>query len=305
MKKRVEKKYFYFLIGMSFLILSILGIYAYGLSYLGHDANEILIMKNGFRMNLNEARDNNFFNYNNNPVSNIYTDFILQGHGADEIWVNVSGVKMTLQQALDRSSSEHEILCSGGSIENFILDSGEVGHLGSEIEILVDGNLKSLQQAIDEDYLCGCQDNYNQICGIDDCMNPGVYNCEGVCDAIQKEVGESCGTVSGRTCTIEGNCCLIECEPEVCGEIDDGCGGTLTCGILYAEIRCYDNDQYWYDSCGNQVRKARDCQFTECYRTSRNKYYPKCKEFEKNCYYSSTCSSNSCQVTGPELVIPC
>jgi len=66
-----------------------------------------------------------------------------------------------------------------------------------------------------------------------------------------------------------------------CGTVNDGCGNTLNCGICSSgktcnngicesictpetEKKCYNNDVYWFDSCGDRGSKYEDCGTNGC-----------------------------------------
>ncbi|HEX8794346.1 MAG TPA: hypothetical protein VF765_25555 [Polyangiaceae bacterium] len=104
---------------------------------------------------------------------------------------------------------------------------------------------------------CGCSGNQtcngsycvanctiNTTCGYDSCGNyhgcPSGYSCDsyGSCEQVCSLFG-ACGTDScgiyhgcpgGQTC-FNLNCCSPQsCQPGQCGDVDDGCGGTINCG---------------------------------------------------------------------------
>ncbi|MFA5431192.1 MAG: hypothetical protein WC329_08540, partial [Candidatus Omnitrophota bacterium] len=132
---------------------------------------------------------------------------------------------------------------------------------------------------------CG-NDGCGGSCGT--CASGYTCNVSGQCAAIctpsctgkacgNDGCGGSCGTcASGYTCNVSGQCaatCTPSCTGKACG--NDGCGGSCgTCASGYtcnasgqcvasctanSSKNCYNNDVYWYDSCGNRGAVYDDC----------------------------------------------
>ena len=179
----------------------------------GHSANNILLTKNEFSMTLQNANDNNFFVFNNNPSQNYIQEISDEYHNADEIFIIASEQQMSLQEALTLSLTNHDILCSGGTTQ---IEDIFKGHSANNVEILIAGVSKTLQEAINNGDLCSCSNNWKESCGGGICITQGTYNCDGICTGEYTQTsGEDCG--SGNVCSSSGQCCVPN--------IDQSCGG--------------------------------------------------------------------------------
>ena len=152
----------------------------------GHSADEILVTMKSHQMTLQYAITNNYFRYGVNPTTaqpNLPN--IINGHSsADEIKIIVGSQEKTLQQAIDLLSSNPRIFCSGGSSTPSI----NIGH--DSYKISINGNTKTLQQAINDGGLCGC---VSKTCGM----------LRKQCDSWDNGCG---GTVTCSTCPSSRTC---------------------------------------------------------------------------------------------------
>ncbi|MDD5145870.1 MAG: PKD domain-containing protein [Candidatus Pacebacteria bacterium] len=130
-------------------------------------------------------------------------------------------------------------------------------------------------------FYCGdgvCDSNCGEnsySCQLD--CGPAPAKCTNTCSPVNKK--ECAGVNSFRTCgdyNLDG--CNEWSSPQYCS-YDQTCqNGTCITNIInqcsrHASLKCYDNDIYWYDSCGNQQEKYQECSsdfFTSDFRCFGN-----------------------------------
>ena len=268
-----KKVYVYSVVGLLILITGIFVVNAVlDLNSPWHSAEEIVITLNGFDITLQQAADEGFLTAGTTsaPDHHYVIAPLLQGHPASSILIEVGGYAMTLQEAID-----YNVLTIGASTSYSTAIVG-VGHtLGSldQIVINVAGDEMTLQTAINNEKFCNPA--YKGECEGDVCINPGTVACDGTCIGTSyKPVGTVCGT--NMQCDATGNC-IQACVPQT-------------------DTACYDNDVYWFDSCGAMEEKKEECGEDYCggwFPWGNCLPYIKIREWRRACY-SQGCSDSSC-----------
>lgn len=294
MDKNREKGY---VISGLILILLFMGIFSVNAAFL-HSGNDFLIKVNNSVGTLNQAISGGYFMGTTNTYSS--PSSLNPGHTASEIWVSVKDGEMYLLQALSSSNK----LCPASPLKTSYSgpsDKSKAYHYANEIEISAG---KSFQKAIDNGEFC---------CAPTTCASLG-YECGSWSDGCGGTL--NCGTCSlGYTCS--NGICM--CTPTTCsnlgkqcGSWPNGCGGTLNCGTCssgytcnangncvitctpHATTACYNNDVYWYNSCGVREELKQDC--GEDYCDAWGSWYCRSStllERKRTCY-DRGCSSGVC-----------
>ena len=132
---------------------------------------------------------------------------------------------------------------------------------------------------------CGEREEKYQECGSDYWTDN--YRCSG--DYIQREkikrecLGNSCYTYSQwenyQNCAAENKTCQNRQCVEKC--------------ISHYTKKCYDNDVYWYNSCGEREEKYQECG-PDSYIQKGAKYCVDNKVFQKVVYHYRGCSMGQC-----------
>ena len=143
------------------------------------------------------------------------------GHGGNNILVSVDGYGMTLHEAINKG-----VLVDGASATKSYTQTLNSGHNAEHIFVSVDGVKKTLQQAISTS-LCGSGSH--------------SYSSEIIFGHSASDILVSVG---GSEMSLQD---AINGE-EFC----------IVC-VSHASFSCYDNDVYWYDSCGNREGKREEC----------------------------------------------
>ncbi len=141
-------------------------------------------------------------------------------HSANEIWVSVKDGEMYLFDAMGKPNK----LCPASPLKDLYkgpVDKSKVHHYADEIEISAG---RSFQDAIDNNEFC---------CVPKTCASLGGYICGTWDDDCEGTV--NCGSCPGGNTCKGGTCCA------------------------HASVSCSNNDEYWYDSCGNREEIKRDC----------------------------------------------
>jgi hypothetical protein len=113
-----------------------------------HDANEILITLNGFKMTLQEAIDNKFLVDEIALPTRHYTSSVNPGHTADEIIISINGQVKTLQEAINGATLQNKGLCSSSGNPS---NKPSIGHLSTDVKI---SSTETLQQSINAGKFC-------------------------------------------------------------------------------------------------------------------------------------------------------
>ncbi|MCD4771433.1 hypothetical protein K8R30_03380 [archaeon] len=147
------------------------------------------------------------------------------GHGGDIVLISINNSEMTLQGAIDSDL----FLNLPSPSSPYIQSVSNPGHSASEVWISVNGVENTLQDAISIMELCGNSSHvYNN-------MNYG------------HSASEVWISVDGSEMTLQD-------------AIDSG----EFCCVSHASSACYDDDVYWYDSCGNREEKGEECGAPGC-----------------------------------------
>ena len=321
-----KKVYVYSVVGLLILITGIFVVNAVlDLNSPWHSAEEIVITLNGFDITLQQAADEGFLTAGTTsvPDHNYVIAPLIRGHPAGNILIQVGGYTMTLQEAID-----YNVLTVGAatSYSTAILGTGHTFSSLDQIVINVGGSEMTLQTAINNEEFCN--PTYGSNCGGDICINPGTFSCDGTCIGTSyKPTGTICGTY--MQCDATGNCIQVcvptygnSCGGDVCinpGTVacDGTCVGTsykpagTVCGeymqcdatgncvlgcVPQTETACYDNDVYWFDSCGAMEEKKEECGEDYCggwFPWGNCLPYIKIREWRRACY-SQGCSDSSC-----------
>ncbi len=107
--------------------------------------NEVSVSVSGFNGTLQQAIGNGLLKGSSNSVNNILP-VLDPGHDFDDVWVSVNGNEQTLRQALASSGG----LCGISNPKISYLNKSIKGHYATEVEINVNGEIKSLQDAIND-----------------------------------------------------------------------------------------------------------------------------------------------------------
>ncbi len=141
----LSKKWLYVLVSIGIILIAAIGIYAaVNKAKAWHNSNNILVTVDGYTMTLQEAIDYNVFI--DGATQSYTTEVSNPGHNVDKIWVSVNGNEMTLQEAIST-------IGLGGNTSTtsyFSAPSILAYHFASEIDVLIDGEEMSLQDAIDQ-----------------------------------------------------------------------------------------------------------------------------------------------------------
>ncbi|MCK4650486.1 hypothetical protein KAT36_04625 [Candidatus Pacearchaeota archaeon] len=181
------------------------------------------------------------------------------GHGADSVLVSVDGYSMTLQEAID-----YGVLVDGASATcSWTTQVSNQGHNAKDIYVSVNGNKKSLQQAISSS-LCG-SGAYSYSSGI----------------SFGHSASEILVSVGGSEMSLQ-----------------DAINAGKFCVVCTSHNykSCYNNDVYWYDSCGVREGKLIECG-TSAYSGSNYCYN---NDVYRN-YITKGCSGNSCTLSTSKI----
>jgi len=223
------------------------------------------------------------------------------GHSANNLLITKDGHRMTLQEAMSGN-----VFIYGASADG-ITTVPDPGHDEGEIWVSVNGEEMTLQAALStEEGLCGMSSPSSSY------TSPDIPNPS----HLATEIEISPGTSLQDAINSEDFCC----EPKtcaslgyICGTWSNGCGGTITCGDCSGglckggtccsrhEVRCSDNDEYWYDSCGNREGKSKDCGDTSCWDSLPRCYFPydNWREYTLICHLRG-CSNGECYLSSSE-----
>lgn len=230
----VSKKRLFFL-GVVFLLVISLGVYAYTkILNPGHGADEVLILVNGFSMTLQEAIDYGFLlDCGIEPTKSYSTS---GDHIANEILVNIQAY--TSSQNLQEVLSNNLSLCGNYCVNRYdsslsectyTLNKPNPGHFANEILVSINGEEMTFQKAISEGKFCPIL-HYSYGCSGDDVY---WYNSCGE----REEVKEECGD-----CELVNNCCCLVQSPV------SPHGSEMK---MYQGYRCVGGNCAYYYSCGN------------------------------------------------------
>ncbi|RLE36955.1 hypothetical protein DRJ17_07545 [Candidatus Woesearchaeota archaeon] len=240
----IKKRQIYIIIGL--LIVGFLIVNAtVDTAKAWHPDNTIKILVDGSEKTLQEAIDENLLN--GNHAYSLPSSVLGGEHSADRIWVSVDGVENNLINALSLTG-----LCGNATTTSYSgpRDKSKAYHYANEIEVAIDGESMSLQEAIDNDVLVkwsewsecsvscggGTQTRTKTCCVGTDCVNYSetrecnTQECtwqlvdEGIClrcDLVSESLGcESCDAGSptiGESCSPYNQCLLsYESNPRYC-----------------------------------------------------------------------------------------
>ena len=246
------------------IVLLAIGVYAYTqqIPNPGHGADTVLVSVDGYSMNLQEAITHGVLVDGASATQSYTTQAPDPGHTGNNIYVSVNGNEKTLQQAISTT------LCGSGSHS---YSSGiSLGHSADKILVSSGGSEMSLQDAINSGEFCiTCTSHASSTCYNNDVY---WYDSCGVREEKETECGTSAYTGSNYCYDndvyksyITRGCSGVSCtsstggiKQEECGA--NGCSGgsCITC-TSHASSTCYNNDVYWYDSCGVREEKASEC----------------------------------------------
>ena len=174
-------------------------------------------------------------------------------HSASEVCVQINEYSVTLQNAINNNwfNSYHSPTPTEGGCSG--------AHYASEILIVnPDGNVMTLQEAVTNVKLKGGS--------LEEATTELFIGHSDASEIIFSDEETLQEKISGNKV----------CEPSTCdelvdsygyGELNNGCGETLNCVRAcesHASSSCYDNDVYWYDSCGDREEIKQDCGETQC-----------------------------------------
>ncbi len=242
---KLKKRYVQVIAGLLILISGIFVVYAIVTATGGgHTPDEIIVeIIPGCFVSLGNAISNEWIKGIGTPTCLLQPDFPDTYHLASEIIVTINAVEVTMQEAINEKYFEG----TGSIPADFSSSSSLVskGHLATEIDIDTtgDGTLdKTLQVAINDEDLKAviCAEGAGTACPSGDatCINAGTFECDGTtCSGSYISSGTSCGT----------------------NLICDGVGGCESSCVSNDSWSCYDNDEYWYDSCGIIGLKKQEC----------------------------------------------
>lgn len=208
-------------------------------------------------------------------------------------------VEETCDQYTCQANCPNDI--SGGCVVEVYEDGSTSYDRHEEIEpgtsIWVDdGDLYTIYYC-EED--CSCSDYESVGCGEGPCDNDEMLRertCEESC--AEEQVCVEWGCEGSTDSDGDG---IIDSEddcPYEYAETDDGCpedseedSDDEECQS-YSEKRCYDNDVYWYDSCGNRENKYEEC--GEDSSGTWSKYCEGDNLMRRRDYTERGCSDGSC-----------
>jgi hypothetical protein len=172
----------FFLFGMIiFLFGSVLA--AFVASDAGHSADEVRVNIIDSELDLQQAINAGFLI--NDALQLKFSKVPLikanPGHDVNEIWVSISGEEMTLYEAISNQG-----LCGMTNPVDVYTSGLSLGHFAEDIEVLVNDDTKSLQDAIDSGDLLFTE-NYYSLCYDDDRY---WYDS---CNRRQESKREECG----------------------------------------------------------------------------------------------------------------
>lgn len=275
-KIKFSKKSFHTLIITGIIVLVAIGIYATILTLIdiGHSQEEIIVSIDNCNVILKDAISGEWLKgLSTSTLSSSdclsESEFPKKYHLASEIIVTINSYTLTLQDVINRNYFK-----GTGTISSSSSSLPSEGHSATKVEVTIDGTKKTLQEAL-SDLKYTCVSNYNQDCPSGDvaCINPGSIQCEGSCSGTYKTSGTNCGT--NMKCDTSGNCVCntgwADCNNDNSCECDltskqcsaGSCVVTVTCETNDS-VQCYDDDVYWYDSCGVREEKKEECGSDYC-----------------------------------------
>jgi len=206
-------------------------------------------------------------------------------HSTSEFKIKIDGVDRTLQYAITYN------LLRGlhtYSIPPIILGPG---HGPDEIWVSTDTGEKNLDDALSTlGELCKSSPttSYSGPTNPSDLSKAYHYASE-----IEVSLGTSFQDAvdSGQFCCTFQTCASLG---KACGTWSDGCGGTLYCTTSHASSSCYNNDVYWYNSCGTRQEKKQECGTSYCGSWSSWYRYSGCTYKKDRTCYNKGCSGGSC-----------
>ena len=222
-------------------------------------------------------------------------------HDNNNILITIEGYKMTIQEAIDNN------VLSEGAAQSYTTEIPNPGHQADEIWVSVqDGEMYLLDAIVSANKLCPASPLKHLYEGPDDKSEIHHY-----ADEIEISPGKSFQDAidNGEFCCAPKTCASLG---YVCGTSwDDGCGGTINCGdcprgdckggtcCSHDEVRCYDNDKYYYDSCGNREEKSADCgEEKSCWESMPHCVFPydNLREYTLICHHRG-CSNGECYLS--------
>ena len=152
-----------------------------------------------------------------------YSQIPNPGHGGDKVLVTINGFTMTLQEAID-----YGFLVDGASSpeQDYTTEISGSFHTSEEIWVSIDGDEKTLQQAI-----------LTTLCG-------SVSSSYTLDISLGHSANEILVSVDSEEMSLQD-------------AIDEG----MFCSacVSHDYFACYKDNVWWYDSCGNREDKKQNC----------------------------------------------
>ncbi len=219
---------------------------------------------------------------------------VVVGHRASEFKIKIDGTDRTLQYAIENN------LLRGTHTYTSPSSIPDPGHDAGNIWISTDSGEMTLRDALSGGVELK-ESSFTQYVSVS-AQNLGHLATEIILSSgksFQKSIND------GELACIPGTCSSLGYE---CGTWGNGCGGTINCGtcsvgscisgicscVSHTFSACYNNDLYWYDSCGYREEIKQDCGEDSCgswgswYKISTCTY-----RRDRTCY-DRGCSAGSC-----------